>query len=135
MERAMHASAPEGLKCSDCTLAEQPCPTCYTEWWQKQHPNVHEISIVTELPVGKYDAVRILRESLQRAEAGEIKAVILICSSGLAMEDAADDGGHDIWAVWSEMRRYEVLWLQHWLASWLNKRYFGDYHADDQEEE
>ena len=84
----------------------------------------------TELPVGKYDAVRTLRETLRRAEDGDIKAVIIICSSGLAMEDVAPDGGHDMWAVWSEMRQYEVLWCQRWFNSWLNKRYFGDYHAD-----
>jgi len=131
MERAMHASAPEGLKCSDCTLAEQPCPTCYTEWWKKQHPNVHEIAVVSELPVGKYDAVRTLRHTLQLAEAGKIKTVIVICGVGVREED---DDAHDMWAVWSEMKRYEVLWHQRWFNSWLNKRYFGDYHADEEEE-
>jgi hypothetical protein len=91
-------------------------------------------SKVIEIPAGKFDAVRTLRDALQRAEDGEIKTVILICSSGLAMEDAAEDGGHDIWATWSEMTRHEVLWCQRWLNSWLNKRYFGDYHADEVDE-
>lgn len=134
-ESAMHASAPVGLKCSDCTIDEEPCPACYGAWWRERHPHSREISSVTELPVGKFDAVRTLRETLKRAEDGDIKAVIIICSSGLAMEDAADDGRHDIWAVWSEMRRYEVSWLQNWFASWLNKRYFGDYHADEEDDD
>ena len=90
---------------------------------------------VTEIPVGKYDAVRTLRSALQQAEDGKIKAVILICSAGLQMEDATEDGGHDIWALWSEMKRHEVLWCQRWFNSWLNKRYFGDYHADDEDDD
>jgi hypothetical protein len=92
-------------------------------------------SNVREIPAGKFDAVRTLRDALQRAEDGEIKAVVLICSTGLAMEDAAPDGGHDIWATWSEMRRYEVLWLLRWFNSWLNKRYFGNYHSDEQDDD
>lgn len=31
---AMHASAPEGHKCSDCTMDCEPCPTCYEAWWK-----------------------------------------------------------------------------------------------------
>lgn len=88
-------------------------------------------SKVTELPVGKYDAVRTLREALQQAEEGKITEVILICSSGLGCEHHTEDGGNDIWAVWSEMKGYEVLWCQRWFNSWLNKRYFGDYHSDE----
>ncbi len=130
----MQASAPEGHKCSDCALAEQPCPTCYGAWWQKQHPNFREISVVTELPVGKYDAVRTLRHALQQAEAGKIKAVILICSAGMPRKDDTADAGPGIWACWSEMRRYEVMWCQRWFNSWLDKRYFGDYHSDDDDD-
>lgn len=41
---AFHASAPEGYKCADCTLAllddKLPCPQCYTAWWKKLHPDV-----------------------------------------------------------------------------------------------
>lgn len=89
---------------------------------------------VTELPVGKYDAVRTLRSALQQAESGKIKTVILICSSGLENEDATEDGGHDIWALWSELTRVQVLWCQRWFNSWLNKRYFGDYHSDEEDD-
>ena len=89
---------------------------------------------VTELPVGKFDAVRTLRECLQQAEDGKIKTVILICSAGMPKEDDTSDGGHGIWACWSEMRRFEILWCLRWFNSWLNKRYFGDYHSDEEEE-
>lgn len=88
-------------------------------------------SKVIEIPAGKFDAVRTLRDALQRAEDGEIKTVIIICSDGLPKPDDTSEGGHDIWATWSEMRRHEVLWCERWFASWLNKRYFGDYHIDD----
>ena len=37
---ALHASAPEGHKCSDCTMDSEPCPQCYEAWWRKRHPNV-----------------------------------------------------------------------------------------------
>jgi hypothetical protein len=42
---AMHASAPPGHKCSDCTIDGEPCMTCYTAWWKKRHPHHHEIVI------------------------------------------------------------------------------------------
>lgn len=80
---------------------------------------------VTELPVGEYNAVRVLRHALQQAERGDIKTVVIICTDGM---DIADQG-QDIWAVWSDgMAREQVLWCQRWFNSWLNKRYFGDYH-------
>lgn len=131
MERAMHASAPEGLKCADCTLAEQPCPTCYTDWWKKQHPNVQEISVVSELPVGKYNAVRTLRHSLQRAENGEFDQVLIICQR----TPGEDDDGVSIDVVWSDMRRLDVLWFSRWLNSFVNYRYFDRYRHDEEEEE
>ncbi len=40
---AAHASAPEGCKCSDCSIDNEPCPTCYAAWWKKRHPNVEFI--------------------------------------------------------------------------------------------
>jgi len=40
---ALHASAPKGYKCADCTMDQEPCPTCYTVWWQKRHPNVKQV--------------------------------------------------------------------------------------------
>jgi len=89
-------------------------------------------AVIKELPVGDYDAVRTLRHSLQLAERGEIKTVVVICTDGISEADAKDDG-HDIWAVWSDMTRQQVLWCNRWFNSWLNKRYFGDYHSDDEE--
>lgn len=89
-------------------------------------------SKVIEIPAGKFDAVRTLRDALQRAEDGEINTVILICAVGIREDD---DDGHDIWATWSEMKRHEVLWCQRWFNSWLNKRYFGDYHSDEQDDD
>jgi hypothetical protein len=88
-------------------------------------------SKVIEIPAGKFDAVRTLRDALQRAEDGEIKTVILICAVGVREED---DDASDIWATWSEMKRHEVLWCQRWFNSWLNKRYFGDYHRNEEDE-
>lgn len=43
LDEALHASAPEGYKCSDCTIDHEPCVDCYTVWWTKRHPNVHRI--------------------------------------------------------------------------------------------
>ncbi len=38
-ESALHASAPDGCKCSDCAIDQEPCPTCYAAWWAAKHPN------------------------------------------------------------------------------------------------
>lgn len=35
---AMHASAPEGHTCADCSLDDVPCPPCYEAAWKKKHP-------------------------------------------------------------------------------------------------
>lgn len=35
----LHASAPPGSKCSDCTIDGEPCPTCYEAWWRTRHPH------------------------------------------------------------------------------------------------
>jgi hypothetical protein len=40
---ALHSSAPEGHKCSDCSIDKEPCPTCYKTWWTKRHPNVTQL--------------------------------------------------------------------------------------------
>lgn len=87
--------------------------------------------VVTELPTGKYDAVRTLRHALQQAERGDIKTVVIVCTDGM---DPKGDDGQDIWACWSDMTREQVLWCQRWFNSWLNKRYFGDYHVDEVDE-
>lgn len=39
---ALHASAPKGLKCSDCTIDREPCPACYTAWWKAKHPEHYQ---------------------------------------------------------------------------------------------
>ncbi len=39
-QSALHASAPTGMKCSDCTIDHEACPACYSAWWKKRHPNV-----------------------------------------------------------------------------------------------
>ena len=40
---ALHASAPEGHLCADCTMDKEPCPTCYSAWWSKSHPNLSQV--------------------------------------------------------------------------------------------
>jgi len=85
--------------------------------------NVHELSI------GKFDAVRILRDCLAEAERGDIRHVIVICAD--AMDEGEADDGQYLWATWSDMRKEQVLWLQRWSNSFINHRYFGRYHDPD----
>ena len=40
---ALHASAPLGIKCADCTMDAEPCPTCYRTWWQMRHPHTQQL--------------------------------------------------------------------------------------------
>lgn len=56
---ALHASAPAGHKCADCTLDNQPCPTCYEAWWRKQHPNVHAATVTVISATNITDTDRI----------------------------------------------------------------------------
>lgn len=35
---ACHASAPQGMKCADCTMGGIPCPECYRVHWRKMYP-------------------------------------------------------------------------------------------------
>lgn len=35
----LHAAAPAGSKCSDCTIDGEACPTCYEAWWRARHPH------------------------------------------------------------------------------------------------
>ncbi len=81
---------------------------------------------IRELPVGEYDAVRTLRHALQQAERGDITDCIIIM-----MKRDTEGDGQDLDCTWSDMTRHEVLWLLRWFNSWLNKRYFGDFHSDD----
>ena len=81
---------------------------------------------VTELPVGKYDAVRTLRQCLKMAEEGECNRVMVV------MQRVSDDEIKNIEeapeAYYSEMPRWEALWLARFLNSFLNHRFFGQYH-------
>jgi hypothetical protein len=43
IDPALHASAPRGFLCADCTMDKEACPTCYKAWWQRRHPNVHQM--------------------------------------------------------------------------------------------
>ena len=79
---------------------------------------------VHELPIGKYDAVRTLRHALQQAERGDFTDVIIITRKN------TDDDGWDLDCAWSDLKKQEILWMQRWFNSWLNKRYFGDFHND-----
>jgi hypothetical protein len=45
LKDARHASAPEGYKCSDCTIDSEACPLCYARWWEREHPNVLQITV------------------------------------------------------------------------------------------
>lgn len=86
----------------------------------------HRFDNVVEIPIGEYDAVRTLRHALQQAERGEFTDVIIIYQKKVEEEDA-----HDLWCCWSDMQRYDILWMQRWFNSWLNRRYFGMWHEDD----
>jgi hypothetical protein len=84
---------------------------------------------ITELPVGKYDAVRTLRHLLQQAESGQVTNVICITYEGC--EDDEHNDCEIMCASWSNMSRNEILWGARWFNSWLNNRYFARYHEPD----
>jgi len=44
MEQALHASAPQGYKCADCTIDKEACPTCYRVWWAGRHPTTTQVA-------------------------------------------------------------------------------------------
>jgi hypothetical protein len=44
IEQILHASAPKGMLCSECTMDQEPCPTCYHTWWAQRHPNTQLVS-------------------------------------------------------------------------------------------
>lgn len=46
----LHASAPAGMKCADCTMDEEPCPLCYEAWWQKRHPHTYQMKAEPSAP-------------------------------------------------------------------------------------
>lgn len=75
---------------------------------------------VTDLGVGKYDAVRTLRILLDQAERGEFQHVLVICDNR-----KVEGSTGEIWASWSDMDTRDVWWMVGWLTSFLNRRYFS----------
>lgn len=69
----LHASAPDGCKCADCTIDEEACPACYTAWWEKRHPSVLNVKLLTAEFIERF---RPLAERMNRpvAEKGECVA-------------------------------------------------------------
>ncbi len=47
LRESLHASAPDGYKCADCEIDQEPCPACYAVWWQQGHPNTVMIESAT----------------------------------------------------------------------------------------
>lgn len=52
---ALHASAPGGMKCADCTMDSEPCPTFYETWWRERHH--HTILLAPSQPLVSEEAV------------------------------------------------------------------------------
>lgn len=92
---------------------------------QRQAP----LSNITEIPAGKYDAVRTLRHCLAMAEKGDIDDVVLVCSKKGEPMKPAD--GDDIWMTWSDMPRWSVWWYVGWAHAFIYRRYF---HGDGPDE-
>lgn len=40
---SLHSAAPQGYKCADCTMDNEPCPTCYEAAWKVRHPNTVQL--------------------------------------------------------------------------------------------
>ncbi len=84
---------------------------------------------VEELPVGNYDAVRTLRMCLQMAEKGDINRVVVVVQSVPDGESEGNEGAAEVY--YCEMPRYEILWLNRFLNSFVNHRFFSKFHEDD----
>lgn len=108
---AMHASAPTGYKCGDCTIDNEPCPTCYESAWRKRHPNVIRI-----LPTGEPQAAQELNmnepEAPSPSETDATKwAASFVAHNQWKPEIAADEGAMTAWfataimAGWDESAR------------------------------
>ena len=93
-----------------------------------EDPERPALGNVTELPIGKYDAVRTLRHLLALAEKGEIDGVVVVCRK-------EGKKGDDHWATWSDMRRMEVWWLAGWFHGFIHRRYFGGHHYEEGEDD
>jgi hypothetical protein len=48
VESAAHEGAPSGCRCADCTISGEACPHCFTVWWQKRHPHMHQVGSAVE---------------------------------------------------------------------------------------
>ena len=84
---AMHASAPVDHKCSDCTIDEEPCPTCYAAWWQKRHPNHTEIVIQSV----EDKAIHITRNPHGFSDAECREARLFVCDRLESWKDAYEN--------------------------------------------
>lgn len=49
VDEIQHSSAPDGCRCADCYLHDDPCPQCYTAWWKKKYPNTYFIGEESEV--------------------------------------------------------------------------------------
>lgn len=86
---------------------------------------------VEEIPVGKYDAVRTLRMCLQMAERGEFNRAMVVVQKVPNGEIKDTEGAPEVF--YSEMPRWEALWLVRFLNSFADHRFFGKFHGDDDE--
>lgn len=84
---------------------------------------------VSEIPVGKYDAVRTLRQCLQMAEDGEINRVMIVAQCVPEGEVKGIEGAPYVY--YSEMPLYEALWLIRFANSFIDHRFFGRFHEED----
>ncbi len=84
---------------------------------------------VEELPVGNYDAIRTLRTCLQMVEKGEYNRVMVVVQNVPKDEIKGTEGAPDVF--YSEMPRWEALWLARFLNSFIDHRFFGKFHNDD----
>jgi hypothetical protein len=53
---ALHAITPEGYRCADCSIDQEPCPACYSAWWRARNPNVSTPGATGRHPQGVLDA-------------------------------------------------------------------------------
>ncbi len=105
---ALHASAPPGYKCADCTMDNEPCPVCYAAWWQKRHPETHMVGVgdtelnamraelaaanarIEDLKSGVTEANERWLAANARAEAAEGAVRDLVTALGIDNPDGTD---------------------------------------------
>jgi hypothetical protein len=76
---ALHASAPAGQKCADCTMDKEPCPACYSAWWHKKHPHTRHLGGCDHCDAASDKPVRQLpeEEALVITEARTVAAMLV----------------------------------------------------------